>query len=975
MRMKCPLYAFLLILNVVFITIASGSDRVFYAGGSGEQEFRGMLELSDGTFLVGGCSDDLSWLPSGTSTTSISRNATNGSNIYPNGVSEGKVAFILRVSADASTILECVHFPDGDVDQVQWIKTNTAPGEPTGDIFISGTWGKTSAGSKDGGFYVAKLTGNFINGTPSGLSYVWNIPTHGKNNEHAKIQPWDVFSDGRVVSIRYGSYRDNWGELIFFPADPATGSSNDTGDGGPTISPGMRLHSISNDGGATTQNHYGTGDTIPAGYSIIRSREILKTMRTGSSGLYRSFTSADYHHWEKDENGFWRKGKFPLDVMWNNYWRVPETNGSVNNMWGGDTRGYTGYKLAGTGGTEGAPYTPRVGAITIDKRNDHLYVGLNWQSRLPATNNPDFEPALIAYDGTGRLRWWARMYKEYNDDSQDGPQNLNATVSSVGSGTQITASSLAGTEINTNRKTGGSDGYINGYRRLYWLAGSANEHTYSNIQSYDSVTGTFTLVNAPSSTVGVNDPFMVDGTLMGKTHTSTPDQYVDAIAIDYSSPLNNDLEGILYVAARSHGNNVSNLWSGNSIKANPGGHGFVNNFTGNNGNAHYSWLGKYRDNGTSGTILAATFVGEYKEMAEFGAYGALGSAYSDPLLDFWPNHNGGWPDLNTTTVGYQMTVTPNGEVVILAKGRSVHTTSNAFQRNIRPKISGKVSAAASAQVITSDDLAGANLFLDNCKVKIDNEIRTVTAFDNATGEMTLDSPLSSTPSIGENLVVDEGIGSWGTFARVYSSDLSTLTYSTLLDSAIKPADGSGGGSNTKLHGVWALSNKIVVSGYHSDGTGEVVPTSDIPSWGQSTPDGQTAVFAILDTRAPIVDINSNEIPDSWENAHFGNTSNTPATVMKQGVQTPIYTVYVTDTDPNDPADVFNMTHISPDSVRFTSESTREYRLEYRTGLGQGDADWQPLTAWTIGTGSEMDLDPGMLPTVDLWFLRTAVRVP
>ncbi len=930
-----------------------------------------MLELSDGSFLVGGSADDLSWLPAGTPTNSISRNASNGSNIYSNGVNEGNVAFILRISGDASNIIECLHFPDGDVDQVQWIKSNSAPGEATGEIFISGTWGKSSSGSKDGGFYIAKLNNNFINGTPSALSYVWNIPTHGKNDKHAQVQPWDVFSDGRIVSIRYGAYRDNWGELIFFPANPASGSANDTG--APlTVSPGMRLHSISNDGGATSQTHFGTGDTVPAGYSILHSREILKTQRTDASGLYRSFTSADYHNWERDENGYWRKGKYPLDVMWNNYWRYPDSG--VKNMWGGDTRGYTGYKLAGTGGTEGSPYTPRVGAITIDKRNDHLYVGMEWKSRLPSTNNPDFEPALLAYDGTGRLRWWARMYKEYNDDSDSGPQNLSGSISSVGSGTQLTASALAGTAINTSRKTGGSDGYVNGYRRLYWLAGSANEHKYSEISSYDSATGTFTLVSAPSNPVNVNDPFMVDGTEMGKTHTSTPDQYIDSIAVDYSTPLNqNDLEGVIYVAARSHGNNVSNFWSGSSITSRPSKAGFVNSFTGTNGNAHYCWVGKYRDEGTRSRILAATYVAEFAENADFS--GSYGNPDSNPLMDFWPSHNAGWPKLNTTSVGDQMTVNDKGELVIIGRGRASHTTSNAYQRNIRPLIKARVSSAASASQITSSDLIGADLFLEACQIKINNEVRSVTSFDNATGAMTLDSPLPSTPSAGNNLIIDEGTGAWGTFVRVYTSDLSSMRYSTLLDSAIKPADGSGGGSNTKLYGIWALTDKIVVSGYHAGGSGEAMPTEDEPSWGHSAPNGESAVFAILDTRVPMLDINNNQIPDGWEEDHFGNTSNTPATVNKQGVQTPIYRVYVTDTDPNDPDDVFVQTHISPDSVKFTSQSSREYRLEYRLGLGAADGEWMPLSSWMRGTGAEMDLDPDMPPDEDMWFLRTAVRVP
>lgn len=71
----------------------------------------------------------------------------------------------------------------------------------------------------------------------------------------------------------------------------------------------------------------------------------------------------------------------------------------------------------------------------------------------------------------------------------------------------------------------------------------------------------------------------------GDTRTSTPDQYVDHLAVD-------DAGQTLVVAARCHGNNVINLWSGDAIAARPGAHGFQNRFTGSNGNVHIQWLGK-----------------------------------------------------------------------------------------------------------------------------------------------------------------------------------------------------------------------------------------------------------------------------------------------------------------------------------------------------------------------------------------------
>lgn len=805
-----------------------------------------------------GSADDLSWLPPGTTTTELSTTTSNGSAIDNEGINEGKVGFIIRYAADLQSIIEVVHFADGAVDEIRYVKATTAPNaSTTGDLFISGKRGKTTTGSKDGGFYIAKLNNNFINGTPTGIVHVFNIPTHGKEDEHAEIQPWDVTTDGKVISIRYGQYNSTWGEIVVFPATPATPANPEDNYEGVVYMPGFRSQTL--DDGST---HYGTAQDIPAGRTGTASRMILKTQQTNASGLQRSFTFDDYHRWEKDENGYWRKGKYPLDVMWNNYWRYPETVGTageINNMWGGDTRGYIGYKLAGTGGTEGAPYTPRVGAINVDKRNNHIYLGLNWQSRLPDSNNPDFEPALIALDNEGYMKWWCRLYKEYNDNGSTAPQAHNASVSTVNSTTQIVASSLAGTTIDISRITSGSNGFVNGYRRLYWKTG-ANAPGFSEISGYDEATGTITLLNTPANAVQGGDTFMIDATVMTKTQTSTPDQYIDAIAIDYSHPLdgsNND--AYIYVAARAHGNNVTNFWKGNEITSNPAASTYHNQFTGGNGNAHYTWVGKLRDDATKATLLAATWVSEYGEEGDFADYSGMGDAYTDPLMDFWPNHNSGWPDINTTTLRHTMWVNGLGQLCLIAKaGRSTLTTSNAYQRNIRPVIKGTISAVSSTSTFTVGDIAGANLILSsNTKFRITstggnkNTVHYIDSFDNETGQITLTTPLAELPAIGNKIQIDEGTGAWNSFVRVFESDLSQPIYSSLLTSAINPVDATGAGNNTELHGVWPINDGVIVVGKHNDsdsnGTtdGNAVPLTAVPSWGTSTPTGEMALLARL----------------------------------------------------------------------------------------------------------------------------------
>lgn len=154
---------------------------------------------------------------------------------------------------------------------------------------------------------------------------------------------------------------------------------------------------------------------------------------------------------------------------------------------------------------------------------------------------------------------------------------------------------------------------------------------------------------------------------------STPDQYVDGLAIDYGT------DGALVVLARCHGNNVINLWSGNKIEhpKNPKS-AFQNSFTGKSGNIHISWLGRLTLD--EGTMLHATYVAEWADTAKLDS-----KPLPDPLLDGWPSPNGGWPDVNTTRCQPSLTVDPAGNIYVLGTGRRVITTSNALQK--MPKIS------------------------------------------------------------------------------------------------------------------------------------------------------------------------------------------------------------------------------------------------------------------------------------------------
>ena len=161
----------------------------------------------------------------------------------------------------------------------------------------------------------------------------------------------------------------------------------------------------------------------------------------------------------------------------------------------------------------------------------------------------------------------------------------------------------------------------------------------------------------------------------GDTVNSSPDQYVDALAIDYA----NDK---LVVGARCHGNNTENFWEGNTIAADTSASGFQNNFTGSNGNIHISWLGKFSLN--NGTLSNSTYMAELAE-----GTGGLGTPHPDPNLDGWPNPNGGWPNVNTTKMAKNnMKVSSNGDVCVIASGRRTITTANAYQKMVKPNNGG-----------------------------------------------------------------------------------------------------------------------------------------------------------------------------------------------------------------------------------------------------------------------------------------------
>lgn len=526
---------FFFIATLFSLTLLAQTNIVTYAGGTGKETFYDVMQITDGSFLVVGYADNLSWTGAAPQT-QLTYSAT-----IPNALGTNKYGFILHLSNDLQTILQVVHFPQGAVEDIRFIKTNSLPYSATGDLYISCNTSDTDP--NNGGYIIAKLNNNFINGIPTSLSWVNAVWAKSIAKE---AHPWDVTSDGKVFYISGEAYGYDWSAIYCLNQN-----------GQKTAVENWRTHWLSNGtewkGTPASTNPLGSID------SVSFSGIVLKIW--GRCDL-RSWTTTDYNLTHADENGGTKKGKWPLDILFN----APCDPMSPSAV----SPGYTGYSASPTPVYGGS-------SITVDRRNNDVYIGMNFKSVLPDGGLPDFEPAVIAMDASGSLKWWTRLYHEI--------------------------------------------------------------------------------------------------TPLGNTVNSTPDQYVDALAIDYS---NNKL----VVGARCHGNNVENLWKGNTIQSNATASGFQNNFTGTQGNIHISWLGKLQlDNGvlTNSTYMA--------ELAE--GTGSLGTPHADPNLDGWPDPNKGWPNVNTTRMAKNnLKVSSNGDVCVLAVGRRTITTANAYQKMVKPSNGG-----------------------------------------------------------------------------------------------------------------------------------------------------------------------------------------------------------------------------------------------------------------------------------------------
>ncbi len=383
------------------------SSLLTLAGGAGSERFNGLFELSDGTILVGGQADDLNWLPPGTPVTTLS---------VPGAFSSSSVgvAFLMRLSADQQNILQVVKFPDNTVRDIFKIRTNSAPGQPTDDLFISGNL--EPGPNLTDWYFIGRLDNNFINGVPTGLVFYREVNTRGRNpsdrsmlfpesgNESIakQYQVWDVGSNGIIyfatgADVSFDSHGIDVMNLIgqdtlveYFPLH-STGNST----------PGFQGIPAS----AYTNN---TGDPR---FDLRRSNTWFKYNGTGVPGSFRSYSQVLYDSLMTDENGNpGRKGAYPFDAFFNS----PQLLFGNPAVFAGS--GYTGYFFNAGGGK----WTARISGITIDRRSNDVFMAVSLattsSNNIPGFN--DSETALACLSNNGQMKWWARLHKE---DSRNSP--------------------------------------------------------------------------------------------------------------------------------------------------------------------------------------------------------------------------------------------------------------------------------------------------------------------------------------------------------------------------------------------------------------------------------------------------------------------------------------------------------------------------------------------------------------------------
>jgi hypothetical protein len=399
------------------------TNRIFLAGGQGNERFNTVFQLSDSTVLIGGEADNLSWIPTGVPIITLDTLAGQG---VRNG-SSASIGFILHASKDLNTILRVLRLPPNTLESINKIKATSKPGDPTGEIYFSGRR------DVNAGYFIGRLNNNFVNGVPNtvsmGLNLRSRIVSTGAKHQydgpsyHRLFQPWDVDADGKILAASGEEFDFNWSFLGKYKRNGDADSVEyfpfhevilDGGNQWPQVTGRMaevNTRRASQMPDSVWVRVIDNVDPIPDVFDSVKvtgvagSGIVLKSYRAGAM---RSQTQAEYDLLQNDENGnAGRKSFRPDDYIYN----AICTLGTGNCPNTGP--GYLGY-----GPTD--IWNGRVGDVVIDKRNGDMYFTYTLPTEGPAVQTQprgkatkyDMQPVLVAMRKNGEIKWWARLMRE-----------------------------------------------------------------------------------------------------------------------------------------------------------------------------------------------------------------------------------------------------------------------------------------------------------------------------------------------------------------------------------------------------------------------------------------------------------------------------------------------------------------------------------------------------------------------------------
>ncbi len=211
------------VMFLLLVLVSNAQNILSYVGdATSNVQLKTVLMLSDSSFLIAGRANNINWLPGVVTITTLDLSTTTivsdwsdathlANTIQSYGVTQ--IAFIMRVSKNYSTILDFVRFPANTVVDITKIKTNSKPGDPIDDIYISGERLGDATPASDG-YYIAKLNENFISGVPTSLTWFRNVYIRTAGDANKYNQPWDVDADGEIVFVTGETLNFNWGEIF-----------------------------------------------------------------------------------------------------------------------------------------------------------------------------------------------------------------------------------------------------------------------------------------------------------------------------------------------------------------------------------------------------------------------------------------------------------------------------------------------------------------------------------------------------------------------------------------------------------------------------------------------------------------------------------------------------------------------------------------------------------------------------------------